>query len=53
MLAEGLAVCGLTRASLDLMPGRDARKVGQAEKIWAKTTMKMDWLAKELAMKVR
>ena len=51
LLAEGLAVAGLSEAALKKLPGSDARKVAVARVVWEQTTVDMTWLAGHLHLR--
>jgi REP element-mobilizing transposase RayT len=51
LLAEGLAVAGLSEAALKKLPGSDARKVAVARVVWEQTTVDMTWLAVHLHLR--
>ena len=51
LLAEGLAIAGLTPEEVRRLPGSEPRKVAIARLIWEQTTMSMGWIAEHLAMR--
>jgi len=50
LVAEGLAVAGLTEEDLQKSPGSEARKVAIARRVWEETTVNLTWIADRLHM---
>ena len=53
LVAEGLAVAGLTEDDLKRLPGSEARKVAIARRVWEETTVNLRWIADRLQMSSR
>lgn len=51
LLAEGIALAGLTAAEIERLPGSEGRKVAIARLIWELTTVDMKWLAQQLSLR--
>jgi len=51
LLKQGLEAAGLVKSDLAKLPGSDLRKVAIARQIWDRTTVSMNWVSEQLAMK--
>jgi putative transposase len=51
LVAEGMAVAGLSDADLKKLPDSDPRKVAAARAVWERTTVGMPWLAEHLHLR--
>jgi putative transposase len=51
LVAEGMALAGLTEEDLPRLPGSEKRKVAIASVVWQKTTVKMKWIAERLQLR--
>ena len=51
LIAEGMAVAGLTEEEMKRLPGSEARKVTIARVVWEQTTMDMKWIAQHLGLR--
>jgi len=51
LLKQGLEAAGLAKRDLAKLPGSDLRKVAVARQIWDRTTVSMNWVSEQLAMK--
>lgn len=51
LMAEGMAIAGLTEEDLDVLPGSEPRKVAIATVLWDQTTVDLPWIAEHLKMR--
>jgi hypothetical protein len=51
LVAEGMAMAGLTHEDLKKLPGSEPRKVAVARVVWDRTTVGMPWLAEQLNLR--
>ena len=51
LVAEGMAIAGLSDEDLKKLPGSDPRKVAVARVVWERTTVGMPWLAEHLHLR--
>jgi len=51
IIAEGIAVAGLSEEELKALPGSEARKAAIARLVWERTTMDMKWIAAQLGLR--
>ena len=51
LVAEGLAIAGLSDEDLKKLPGSDPRKIAVARVVWERTIVGMPWLAEHLHLR--
>jgi len=51
LVAEGLAIAGLSDEDLKMLPGSDPRKIAVARVAWERTIVGMPWLAEHLHLR--